>query len=124
MKNIHKILLLLAVLGLLVSLSSCLMLSGTIAMSTISVDNKSDDETIYFLYISPADSKNWGSGVMGDDVIKPDDTFDLNVPPGSYDIQITNMFDVELGSIYDQLVLPGESMTLTFTKDNLFIRSH
>ena len=113
MKKIQKVVFLLVTIGFLVSLSSCFMLSGFDNMGTIIVDNKSD-ETIYFLYISSADSMNWGDDVMGDDIIEPGDAYYLNVPAGYYDVQIANFFNVELDSIYDQLVLPGESTIITY----------
>ena len=113
MKIIKKIVLLLLTFGIILSLSSCFMLSGFNDMGTIILDNQSD-ETIFFLYISPANSMNWGDDVMGDDVINPGDAYYLTVPSGYYDVQIANFFNIELDSIYDQLVLPGETTVITY----------
>ena len=113
MKKIKKVLLLLIIAGLLLSLSSCFVLGGFDDMGTIVVDNQSE-ETIYFLYISNANSMNWGDDVMDDDIIEPGKAYYLDVPSGYYDVQIANFFNIELDSIYDQLVLPGESTVITY----------
>ncbi|MBC8452508.1 MAG: hypothetical protein H8D65_01470 [Spirochaetes bacterium] len=113
MKIIKRILLLLFAFGFIVSLSSCFILSGLDDMGTLIVENQSE-ETIFFMYISNANSMNWGDDVLGDDVINPGDKYRLPVPSGYYDVQIANFFNIELDSIYDQLVLPGESTTITY----------
>jgi hypothetical protein len=113
MKKLKKILLLLVVSGFLLSLSSCFILGGIDEMGTIILDNQSD-ETIFFLYISSANSMNWGDDVMNEDIIEPGKAYYLPVPSGYYDVQIANFFNIELDSIYDQLVLPGESTVITY----------
>jgi len=113
MKKIQKVFLLLAAVGFLLSLSSCFMLGGLDDMGTIIVDNQSE-ETIYFLYISNANSMNWGDDVMDSDIIEPGKAYYQNVPSGYYDVQIADFFNIELDSIYDQLVLPGESTVITY----------
>jgi len=113
MKKIQKVILLLVTVGLILSLSSCFILGGFDDMGTIIVDNQSED-TIYFLYISNASSMNWGDDVMDSDIIEPGESYYLNVPSGYYDVQIANFFNIELDSIYDQLVLPGESTEITY----------
>ncbi|NQT60997.1 MAG: hypothetical protein HQ557_18670 [Bacteroidetes bacterium] len=113
MKKIQKVLLLLVAVGFLVSLSSCSTLDGFDDMGTIIIDNQSDD-TIFFLYISSANSMDWGDDVMEDDVIEPGDAYYLNVPSGYYDVQFANFFNIELDSFYDQIVLPGKPTRITY----------
>ena len=113
MKKIQKILMLMLTVGLVVSLSSCFVLGGLDDTGIIVVDNQSE-ETIYFMYVSNASSMNWGDDVLGDEVIEPGDAFYLTLPAGYYDVQIANFFNVELDSIYDQLVFSGESTTITY----------
>jgi hypothetical protein len=113
MKKIKKVLLLFLIAGLLLSLSSCFVLGGFDDMGTIIVDNQSED-TIYFLYISGVNSMNWGDDVMDNDIIEPGNAYYLSVPSGYYDVQIANFFNIELDSIYDQFVRPGEETVITY----------
>ncbi len=98
---------------IVLSLSSCFVLGGFDEYGVILVENESDD-TIYFLYISNANSMSWGEDVLGSDIILPGDGYYLNVPAGYYDIQVANFFNVELDSIYDQAVYPGETTVVTY----------
>ncbi|MCK5155899.1 MAG: hypothetical protein KAQ69_05650 [Spirochaetales bacterium] len=113
MKKIQRILMLFLTVGLIMGLSSCFILGGLDDTGFIVLDNQSD-ETIYFMYVSNASSMNWGDDVLGDDIIEPGDAYYLTLPAGYYDVQIANFFNVELDSLYNQLVLSGESTIITY----------
>lgn len=76
------------------------------------VNNSSD--TIWYLYIAPADSDSWGNDQLKSSTISPGNTFTItNIPaPGTYDFRVYRYSDY--ASLYDRyLDCSGYSWNIT-----------
>ncbi len=54
---------------------------------TFTVDNPTDDD-VCWLYVSPADSGNWGDDQLESSIIWAGETYDVYLDPGTYDIKV------------------------------------
>jgi len=114
MKALRILLITFVAAGILLTTASCTAISRNEVTGTLLVENKSDEETIYFIYISKPNENSWGKDILEDNVIDPGESRVLTLLPGAYDIQIANFFNLELDSYYNRKVEAGETTTITY----------
>jgi hypothetical protein len=114
MKALRILLITFVAAGILLTTASCTAISRNEVTGTLLVENKSDEDTIYFIYISKPNENSWGKDILEDNVIAPDESRVLTLPPGAYDIQLANFFNLELDSYFNRKVTAGETTTITY----------
>ncbi len=70
-----------------------LMIAGFLAVSmaaTVEITNGTGNYDIYYVYISPSTSSDWGSDWLGSDIINPGDTWEFNVQSGTWDLKLVD----------------------------------
>jgi len=81
---------------ILLSISGCKStattghISPSLTKPTITIYNETG-YFIYFIYVSSASTENWGSDLLGTNVLAPGQAFVVTVPvPGRYDIRLVD----------------------------------
>jgi len=75
-----KSILLLAAIGLLVSVSA----------ATVEIINDTGGYDIYYIYMSPSWDDSWGDDWLGSDILYSGNSFSFNVPDDNYDIRLVD----------------------------------
>ena len=99
---------------------SLLLLTGTLSAETQKIINIQNtlDETVYYLYLSPTDEREWGNDLLGDELLEVDDSLEteVTIEEGKlYDL----MAEVESEKAYRIEDIDLSSVdTLTLTEDD------
>ncbi|HEX2618865.1 MAG TPA: serine protease, partial [Phototrophicaceae bacterium] len=83
--------------------------------STVVVQNDSRDDICY-LYLSPSTSTEWGGNFL-DDQLAAGDSVELNIDPGTYDIQLKDCDDKELDDERDLVI--EDSLDITYSRSGI-----
>lgn len=69
---------------------SLLLMGGILTAETVKTVTIQNDlnETVYYLYLSPTDEREWGEDLLGDDLLEMEDSLDVEV-------------EIEEGKLYD-----------------------
>lgn len=72
-----------------------------VGLAGFEIVNESDD-MISYLYIAPSDSDTWGDDWLGDDVVKAGASYAVTgIPPGTYDLKVTDADDDAIEMVYN-----------------------
>ena len=73
------------------------------AAATLTVINDTDTE-IWYVYISPSDSSDWGDDWLGDNKIVPGDSYTFELTEGTYDLMAQDEEHNEMASRYGEYI--------------------
>lgn len=73
------------------------------ANATLTVINDTNTE-IWYVYISPSDSDDWGDDWLGDDVIAPGESYTFELAEGTYDLRADDKDHNEMASRYGEYI--------------------
>ncbi|MDR1306292.1 MAG: hypothetical protein LBK74_01790 [Treponema sp.] len=77
-------------------------------------------EVIYFVYISPSESEEWGEDTLGGEILDPGQTVTIPLP---YSAGSGNLYDVKLDATYDHYakyrITASNNARIVFTVNDL-----
>ncbi|MDR1144417.1 MAG: hypothetical protein LBK77_09420 [Spirochaetaceae bacterium] len=80
-------------------------------------------EVIYFVYISPSESLEWGEDTLGGEILEPGQTVTIPLPSSAGS---GNLYDVKLEATYDHYtkyeITASNNTRIVFTVDDLELR--
>jgi hypothetical protein len=80
----------------------------------LEIENATEKRTIFFLYTRSSSEQRWEDDLLEDAVIEPGEVRQLQIAPGTYDVQAADFFNLEIATFYEQTIASGETTRLRF----------